>query len=169
MVFEKDVSEGEKEDQQKKPSKKRKVILYVIILAIIFVEGVFLVTVTENGGFLLNRFIGEEEDLHEKTGTEYKYEVPEILININEEQRGGYLSIKFYLGFNESELHDEIEERMPELRDAVLGILWDKDITSKDVEDKKENIREEILIFTNEILNKGEVKEVYFWHFLVQN
>ena len=114
-------------------------------------------------------FISGEELPNEEKGTAYKYEIPEIVVNLPDGQRGRYLSLKFYLGFNDPALHDEIEDRIPELRDTVLDILWGKNIAGNDVSEKKEELREEILISTNEILNQGEVKEVYFWHFLVQD
>ncbi len=168
MTPEKTSREEEKEEQQAKPRRKRKILLPVVIVVLLLVGGAIFVTATDPGQELLYSFMGEEGLPNEESGTEYKYEVPEIVVNLPGEQRG-YLSLKFYMGFNEPALNEEIEERMPELRDAVLDILWGENITGNEVELEKEDLRDEILISTNEILSQGEVKEVYFWHFLVQN
>jgi len=57
---------------------------------------------------------------------------------------------------------------MPELRDAALGILWNKDIEDINAPGGKDLLKKEMLQVINELLNSGEIRELYFWHVMVQ-
>lgn len=162
-------TENKNDGKQAKSRGRKKILLPVIILVVFLFSGALFVVGTETGGEMLQVLTGEPGAADEGGGPEYKYEVPEILINLSDEQqRGSFLSVKFYLGFDETALNEEIESRMPEIRDSVLDILWDKKITEDEIEEEKEDLRAQIMSSTNEILQEGEVKEVYFWHLLIQ-
>lgn len=51
------------------------------------------------------------------------------MVNFNGIENRRFLSVKFYLGFDEPKLQQELEKRMPEIRDAVNNILWVKKLT----------------------------------------
>lgn len=95
------------------------------------------------------------------------YAVPEVLVNLPEGGRR-FLSVKFYLGYDEPKLKEELDKRMPEIRDVVNKTLWTKTVEEMSTAEGKENLREEILGAINDLLQKGELRGLYFWHVLVQ-
>lgn len=99
---------------------------------------------------------------------EFMYEVPEIVVNFNGLDRRRFLSVKFYLGFDEPKLQQELDKRMPEIRDAVNKILWVKDADDLSTPEGKEALREEIFETINSMLYSGELRGVYFWHLMIQ-
>lgn len=151
-------------------SKKNLLLMFfVVILAIVLLSAGAL-TVAVKMGFaspLLNGLLKmqtEEEGIKEPA---YMYAVPEILVNLPEGGRR-FLSVKFYLGFDEPKLKDELDKRMPEIRDEVNKTLWSKTVEEMSTVEGKENLREELLAVIDALLQKGELRGLYFWHVLVQ-
>ena len=99
---------------------------------------------------------------------EFMYEVPEIVVNFDGIDRRRFLSVKFYLGFDEPKLQQELEKRMPEIRDAVNKILWVKKADDINTPEGKEDLRQEIFETINSMLNAGKLRGVYFWHLMIQ-
>ncbi len=157
------------EIQEKKP--KRKMIRLIFVL-------VFLIVIVLVGGFFALRFgladglLGgvfgssetEEEAYREPT---YTYEMPEVVVNLAGERRQ-FLSVKFYVGYDDAGLTEELERRRPEIRDAVLNILWDKTAEEIKTVQGKEQLRQELLDTINGMLRQGEIRGVFFWHVMIQ-
>ena len=57
---------------------------------------------------------------------------------------------------------------MPEIRDAILTLMWG--ITMEEVAEESsiERMKKEIRDAANNILQTGEIIDVYFWHVMVQ-
>lgn len=168
------MTENEVENKQngkvrKAPLAKKKKILIVSGLAILI-----LLAGTVGGARMglaegyLGLIWGEavEEESNEPAFT---LSVPEILVNLPQDGgRERYLSVKFYLGYDDPALGEEMEKRMPEIRDAALKVLWEK--TGQDVNspEDKERLREELFEVINDLLESGQLKGVYFWHVMTQ-
>jgi len=108
---------------------------------------------------------GETAQLKEP---EYMFEVPEIVVNLGNDERRRFLSVKFYVGHDHPGLDEELERRMPEIRDAVLGILWEKTAGDIAADNSKERLREELFEVVNGMLRTGEIRGIYFWHVMIQ-
>jgi flagellar FliL protein len=157
-------STGENKKGKRKISFGLKIIIVLFLAVLLFAGGVFLAIQT---GFVagLNKHYREPVEKEPK----FMFLVPEIIVNLpSEGRRQQYLTVKFYLGFDEPKLEKEIEKRMPELRDAVLNILWEKDATDINAPDGKEQLKEEMFQVINGLLNSGEIRDLYFWHVMVQ-
>ena len=64
--------------------------------------------------------------------------------------------------------HDEINRRMPQIRDAILMLTSSKTFEELyDVHGKKQ-LKAELLFELNEMLTQGEAVAVYFTDFVVQ-
>lgn len=160
--------EEEKGEKSPKPNRKKKFIIIFLILAVVLV---MLGAAAVKMGFaeqLLVNFM--KEDVKETLIKEpdFMYEVPEILVNLSDSSRGRYLSVKFYLGFDNPKLEEEIERRMPEIRDLVNKILWNSNAEEISTPEGKENLRIELLDSIGGMLRSGELRGVYFWHVLIQ-
>ena len=163
--------EQESEEKVEKKPKRKKVLLIILVL-------VFLIVIVLVGGFFALRFgllgglldgvLGTSETGEETyREPEYTYEMPEVVVNLAGERRQ-FLSVKFFVGYDDAGLTEELERRKPEIRDAVLKILWDK--TEEDIKSGqgKEQLRQELQETINDMLRQGDIRGVFFWHVMIQ-
>lgn len=161
------------EEEKGKDSSPRKLVKVIIILFC----AILLLVLVVVGGLLALRMglaanllgaLQVETQRNITKEPEFMYEVPEIVVNFNGIENRRFLSVKFYLGFDEPKLQQELEKRMPEIRDAVNNILWVKKVDDINTPEGKESLREEIFETINGMLNSGELRGVYFWHLMIQ-
>ena len=91
-----------------------------------------------------------------------------FIVNLADKGGNRYLRVTMDLELAKPDLQDEINKRMPQIRDSVLMILPSKrfdDISS--VEGKIE-LRDEILEKLNSLLTLGKITNIYFKEFVVQ-
>lgn len=145
-------------------------IVLIILLLIVFLFGGALFVAFRIGlvDRLLNNMAAGVASQEVAGEPSYTYEVPEIVVNLSNGNSRRFLSVKFYVGFDETKLTEELERRMPEIRDAVLQTLWDTSAEDIDSPEEKESLREEIKEVINSLVQSGEIKGVYFWHVMVQ-
>lgn len=168
-------AEGERGPEETKAPQRllrgRNILLIalVVVVTLVLVSAGALIVAAKLGftPSLLGGLFGEQALAGKVKEPAFMYEVPEILVNLPEGGRR-FLSVKFYLGFDESKLVDELDKRMPEIRDEINKILWSKDADGLATPEGKEELREEILAAVNAALNNGELRGLYFWHVLVQ-
>ena len=98
----------------------------------------------------------------------HMFELPELVFNLMDGGRRRFLSIKLSFGFAEPGLSAELERRMPEIRDTILSLMWG--ITEEEVmkESSIDRLKKEIKDAANNVLQTGEVTDVYFWHVMIQ-
>ncbi len=167
----------ESEDEQPKGGSKK---LVIILAAVILLLG-------GGGGaafFLLSAEPTEEMDAEnpcnpgaggtEDAGSnslnfqERLFPLEPFVVNVTGHEYARYLKVKVELEVDKIPLKDEIGERLPQVRDAVILLLSSKrlaDIT--DFEGKallKEDIRDRV----NGVLETGSVRSVMFTEFVVQ-
>lgn len=100
---------------------------------------------------------------------DYLYEMPEIVVNLEGEgARSQFLSVKFFIGFDNARLKDKLEHRTPEIRDRVLKVLWD--VKKEDVLTAagKERLRDDLHRTIDEMFYEYDILGIYFWHVMVQ-
>lgn len=144
-------------------------IALVVILATLLLSAGALAVVVKMGfaSPLLSGLLKVQNQEEEVKAPEYMYAVPDILVNLPEGGRR-FLSVKFYLGYDEPKLKEELDKRMPEIRDVINKTLWSKTAEEISTPEGKENLKEEILENINALLKKGKLQGLYFWHVLVQ-
>ncbi len=144
-------------------------IILVVFLAVILLSAGALFMVKKLGfaASLFGEPPGDSSVAKEIKEPEFMYAFPEIIVNMPEGGRR-FLSVKFYLGHDEPKLEEELEKRMPEIRDVVNKILWTKDAGEVSTPEGKEELREELLEAINVMLHNGQLRGLYFWHVLVQ-
>lgn len=155
------------------PGGRKKTLLLIVcgafLMIVLVAVGAGVIAVkTGFAGQLLANITGVKAETAADEEPQFMYPVPEILVNITVDGRDRFLSVKFYLGHDEPELEKELEKRMPEIRDAVLKILWEKSIDDINTPEGKELLRKEIFQVINGMLRRGQLRGVYFWHVMVQ-
>ena len=95
-------------------------------------------------------------------------DVREFIVNIISDDNSHYLRVSMTIELSNQAAHDEINKRMPQIRDAILMLASSKTFEELyDVHGKKQ-LKAELLIELNEMLIKGEAVAVYFTDFVVQ-
>lgn len=95
------------------------------------------------------------------------FDLSEFTINLADEDGKNYLKVNVYLGYDSKKLTDELTEKTPIIRDAIIEVLRTKKV--EDINDKNmDNIKIEIIQRINPMLEKGKINNVYFSDILTQ-
>jgi len=95
-------------------------------------------------------------------------EIKEFIVNIISEQGTHYVKASLTLELNDEAAQEEVEKRMPQIRDAVLLLIGNKTFEElQDLQGKKQ-LKAEIKSKINSFLKTGRVKHVYLTDFVVQ-
>jgi flagellar FliL protein len=95
-------------------------------------------------------------------------DVREFIVNIISDDNSHYLRTSMTIELSNQAAYDELNKRMPQIRDAILMLTSSKTFEELyDVHGKKQ-LKAELLIELNEMLTKGEAVAVYFTDFVVQ-
>ncbi len=149
------------------------------VLIIIIIAGLFFLVSTGGVFFLLwnklaslesqNKEVVEEASEQEKTdsiGTIYS--VDTFIANLASTDGKRYLRITMDLDYSENELAEELEGRLPQIRDSILMILTTKRFEDVNNIDGKIALRNEIVEKLNSFLQKGSINNIYFTEFVIQ-
>ena len=91
-----------------------------------------------------------------------------FVVNISDRERDRYLKLKAELELSIPELSDELDQRMPQIRDLIISLLGSKSFDEVRTIEGKNFLREEMLLRINALLVSGKVKRVFFTEFVVQ-
>ncbi len=95
-------------------------------------------------------------------------EIKEFIVNIISEQGTHYVKASLTLELNDEAAQEEVDKRMPQIRDAVLLLIGNKTFEElQDLQGKKQ-LKAEIKSKINSFLKTGRVKHVYLTDFVVQ-
>jgi flagellar FliL protein len=72
------------------------------------------------------------------------------------------------LEIEKTEIMDEIEQRMPQIRDSILVLLSSKTADEVRTVEGKFRLRDEIISRVNKLISNGKVKGAYFTEFVMQ-
>jgi flagellar protein FliL len=102
----------------------------------------------------------------EKPG--HVYALEPFLVNLADPEASRYLKIRLELESNETKPDEEYEKKLPQIRDALLSVLFAK--TYQEVLDSegKRRLKDEIISKVNPLLSHFKFKKVYFTEFMVQ-
>ncbi len=95
-------------------------------------------------------------------------DIEEFIVNIISEDSNHYVKTSLTLELTSEESRQEIEERMPQTRDAILLLLGNK--TYEELQDLqgKRQLKAELVNKINSFLQTGKVKSIYYTNFVVQ-
>ncbi len=176
------MAENEKEEKAEKKTeenvekKKSPVMLIIILIVTALIVG--------GGGtvaFLMFRGNAEDEMDKDKDKAEEEAETevkpgtlgPIVMLEpfvVNLSGSGGrnYLKLEIGLELSNEEVREEINNKIPQIKDAVLMLLSSKTYDDVKTADGKLMLKESILIRLNSFLNLGSINNIYFTNFVVQ-
>jgi flagellar FliL protein len=95
-------------------------------------------------------------------------ELKPFVVNLQDERRSRYLRIAIQLDIVGAKWEEEIQKRLPQVRNRLLFLLSNKTVDEISSVDGKYRLQEEIVQHVNETLEKAIVQKVYFTDFIVQ-
>lgn len=95
-------------------------------------------------------------------------DVDEFIVNLIGEDITHYLKISMTIEVSDKETGQELLQRMPQVRDAILLLTSNK--TFEELYDMhgKKQLKAELLLKINEILGHGSAMSIYFTDFVIQ-
>ncbi|MEZ4483702.1 MAG: flagellar basal body-associated FliL family protein [Syntrophotaleaceae bacterium] len=95
-------------------------------------------------------------------------EIEPFIINILDDQGTRYLKAAITLETDNDPVVEEINQRMPQIRDAILLLVGNKTFSELADLQGKLQLRSEIRERLNKLLAGGRVQKIYFTEFVVQ-
>ena len=95
-------------------------------------------------------------------------DISEFIVNIISDEANHYVKAALTIELSNEEVQEEVEKRMPQIRDSILLLVGNKTYEElKDLQGKKQ-LKAELTSKINGILQSGKVKAIYFTDFVVQ-
>lgn len=114
--------------------------------------------------------VGEEEEGEEEqaAGLGPMYTMDTLIVNLADQGGKRYLRLGMQWELSAPEVVQEVDQRMAQLRDAILMILPTKQYADIGSAQGKIDLRDELMARVNSILRAGAVTNIYFTEFVVQ-
>ncbi len=179
--------EGGEEQQAPKKSKSKLVIVIVIAVLLVALIGV--------GGYVAVSMLGGKKPAAEggpeaaapaeggaehggqaggaeEGGSEGKMglfiSLDPFIVNLSSDMGKRYLKVTMQLELARPEMTNEVNNRMPQIKDAVITVLSSKSADELLTIEGKFRLKEQILTRVNNLLTTGVVKNVFFVEFVIQ-
>ncbi len=91
-----------------------------------------------------------------------------FVVNIKDKDRDRYLKVKAEVQVSAPAVSEEIQKRLPQVRDVFISLLASKSFEEVRSIEGKNFLREELLLRVNSLLRAGTVTAIYFTEFVVQ-
>jgi flagellar FliL protein len=172
MAEEKENQEVEEKEEKSGGNKLLLIVIIVLLLLLLVIGGLV--------AYFLLSGNDEPQDQPEPQKIEKKkkvqnmteigpiYPLDTFVVNLVSNNANRYLKCKIDLELDSPELQQEIDKKLPAVRDLIIRILSSKTVEEIQTSRGKEKLKEEIKRKINEILTTGEVRNVYFTEFVIQ-
>ncbi len=160
----------EAEESEEGGGSKKKLIIIIAAVLILLIGGgagyFFLM-----GGEEEEKISPEEEQAElEKQAKQVgpMVSIDSFIINIMDDEESRYLKASITVEVDSEETSMELNQRMPQLKDAILLLIGSKTFGEVSDLQGKIQLKAELINKVNSILPKGKVKRIYFTDFVVQ-
>jgi flagellar FliL protein len=96
------------------------------------------------------------------------FEMEPLIVNLERSQGKRYLKVKMSLELNKELVLQEVQARLPQIRDAILLMISSKAFVDISTVEGKLALRDALVTRINGLLETGFVKRIYFQEFVVQ-
>ena len=169
---------ADKAEEQKKGGKKKLIIIVTVALAVLLAGG-------GAGYYYFLVYKPKQEELKRKQEEESKaaslikpipeeakigpmVEIKEFIVNIISTDTAHYVKASLSLELDKDSTVEEVNKRMPQIRDAILLLIGNK--TFEELQDiqGKNQVKAELKSKINSFLKTGKVNNIYLTDFVVQ-
>ncbi len=95
-------------------------------------------------------------------------ELDTFIVNLADPGGKRFLRVTMDLEMSDAQLKEELESRMPQVRDAILMILPAKRFDDISTAAGKAALRDELMASLNGFLGTGQISNIYFKEFVIQ-
>jgi len=172
MAEEKENQEVEEKEEKSGGSKLLLIVIIVLLLLLLVIGGVvayFLLSSDDQPTDQpQQQKMEKKKKVSDMTEIGPIYPLDPFVVNLVSSNADRYLKCKIDLELDSPELQQEVDKKLPAIRDLIIRILSSKTVEEIQTSKGKEKLKEEIKRKINEILTTGEVKNVYFTEFVIQ-
>jgi len=173
MAEEKENQETEEKEEKKEGGSKLLLIIIIVLLLLLLIIGGVV-------AYFLLSSNNEDQNQPQQPKIEKKHKVSDMaeigpiypldpfIVNLVSTNANRYLKCKIDLELDSPELQQEVDKKLPAIRDLIIQILSSKSVEEIQTAKGKEKLKEEIKRKINSILTTGEIKHVYFTEFVIQ-
>ena len=170
----------EKENQEVQEEKKEGgsklllIVIIVLLLILLIVGGLVAYFLLSGGDEEQENQPQEPQKIEKKKKVENMteigpiYPLDQFIVNLVSNNSSRYLKCKIDLELDSPELQQEVDKKLPAIRDLIIRILSSKTVEEIQTAKGKEKLKEEIKRKINELLTTGEIRHVYFTEFVIQ-
>jgi len=149
--------------------KSKKMLLIIIIAAVVLIGGgvaAFLLL----GGNSDAEAEQAKKDAEAIAGTNIgpMVNIESFIVNILDDSGTRYLKAAMTLEVTSDKTVEEINQRMPQIKDAILLLIGNKSFSELQDLQGKMQLRAELSAKLNDLLKSGQIKRIYFTDFVVQ-
>lgn len=94
--------------------------------------------------------------------------IDSFVVNVSDGENGRFLKVKIDLEVSSAEVGQELEQRMPQVKDIMIGLLSSQNANAVRSMEGKDQLREQVLTRLNAVVRTGVVRQVLFTEFVVQ-
>ncbi len=144
----------------KRLNKKLLTVLFIIVTSISIIGMTALAVVNNN--------LKKGNEQNEKTIDEIvdaTVEVPEITTNV---ASGNIVQLSMRLETNDKKAKEELEKREFQVKDIVISVLANMEAKELEGENGMNLLKEKVKNNVNQLMQEGEVKEIYITSFILQ-
>jgi len=174
MAEEKENQEVQEEKKEGGSSKLLLIVIIVLLLILLIVGGLVAYFLLSGGDEEQPAQQQEPQKIEKKKKVENMteigpiYPLDQFIVNLVSNNSSRYLKCKIDLELDAPELQQEVDKKLPAIRDLIIRILSSKTVEEIQTAKGKEKLKEEIKRKINEILTTGEIRNVYFTEFVIQ-
>jgi flagellar FliL protein len=151
----------------------KKLVIVIVIVQVIMFGGLaaFLTMSGLTGGGGQNQAAGEEGDVVNTSEPIY-IAFEKFTVNFGGRQASHFMQVEIQAMTHDPDIQAEVTKHMPVIRNRIILILSSQTLESVTSLEGKDNLREQILIAVQEILQqrskKTGIEEIYFTSFVMQ-
>ncbi len=140
-------------------------------LKTIIVIGILMILIAAVTSYTFMTFFSSYGNDQDVTGNAANigptYNLGDFVVNLSGTGGYQYIQASIVVEMNNEKVVAELERRSPQIRDIIISILREQKI--KDIEEPRaEVIKNQIEVKTNQVLNTGQITNVWFTQLVVQ-
>jgi len=169
----KETEENQEEKSEKGGSKVLLIVIVVLLLLLLIIGGAVAYFLLSSNDQQDNPDQPKQEKVVKKKKSDLTeigpiYPLDQFIVNLVSNNSERYLKCKISLELDAPELQQEVDKKLPAVRDSIIQILSSKTVEEIQTARGKEKLKEEIKRKLNEMLTTGEIRHVYFTEFVIQ-
>ena len=149
----------------------KKIFIIILCGATVFFGGLFVVytLISDKIIVLEEAILGQDEPvIKEVEPVGQMLKLDDFVVNLADRETKRYLRVGITLEVKTNSAAEEVQKRLPQVRDAIIVILSSKQSDELEGVVGKDTLRKSLLTRINDVLVIGKVHNLYFTDFVIQ-